>query len=127
MKEIINTRHAPAAVGPYSQAIRFGGLLFVSGQIPIDPETGVLVEGDITVQTDRVLKNIEAVLKAADMSVANVLQCTCFLVDMDDFSKFNEVYARHLGESAPARETVQVGRLPKGARVEISAICGKQA
>ncbi|MGO9308654.1 MAG: RidA family protein [Spirochaetia bacterium] len=125
MKEIIRTRDAPAAIGPYSQAIRFGGLLFVSGQIPLDPGTGAVVDGDIVVQTERVLKNLEAVLKAADMSFSNVLQCSCFLVDMNDFARFNEVYGRYLGESAPARETMQVGKLPKGVRVEISAICGK--
>ncbi len=126
MRETISTEHAPAAIGPYSQAIRFGGFLFVSGQIPIDPQTGVLVDGDIVLQTERVLKNLEAVLKAADMSFSNVLQCSCFLIDMDDFARFNEVYGKYLGASAPARETVQVGKLPKGARVEISAICGKQ-
>ncbi len=125
MKEIIRTRDAPAAIGPYSQAIRFGGLLFVSGQIPLDSGTGAVVDGDIVVQTERVLKNLEAVLKAADMSFSNVLQCSCFLVDMNDFARFNEVYGRYLGESAPARETMQVGKLPKGVRVEISAICGK--
>ena len=98
-------------------------MLFVSGQIPIDSGTGTVVDGDIVVQTERVLKNLEAVLKAADMSFSNVLQCSCFLVDMNDFARFNEVYGQYLGESAPARETVQVGKLPKGVRVEISAIC----
>lgn len=124
MKEIVSTKTAPAAIGPYSQAIRYGGLLFLSGQIPIDPSTGNLVEGDIVVQTERVLKNLEAVLGAAGMTFANVLRCSCFLADMDDFARFNEIYGKYLGESVPSRETMQVGRLPKGAKVEISAICG---
>ncbi len=124
MKEKISTTAAPAAVGPYSQAIRRGDLLFVSGQIPIDPATAKLVEGDIVAQTEQVLKNLGAVLKAAGMGFDNVLKTTCFLGNMDDFAKFNETYARYLGESAPARETVQVVKLPKDAKVEISAICG---
>src|SRR5208337_2788603 len=127
MKETISTKNAPAAIGPYSQAIRHGGFLFISGQIPIDPGTGAVVEGDIVVQTERVLKNLEAVLTASAMNFSNVLQCSCFLVDMDDFARFNEVYGKYLGESAPARETMQVGKLPKGVRVEISAICGKRS
>jgi 2-iminobutanoate/2-iminopropanoate deaminase len=127
MKETIRTKHAPAAIGPYSQAVRFGELLFVSGQIPIDPETGALVPNDIVLQTERVLKNIEAVLKASGMSFSDVLKCSCFLIDLEDFARFNEIYGKYLGESAPARETVQVSKLPKGARVEISAICGKQS
>ncbi|MGO8693971.1 MAG: RidA family protein [Rectinemataceae bacterium] len=125
MKEVISTKSAPDAIGPYSQAIRYGDLLFISGQIPLDPGTGVIVEGDIAVQTERVLKNIEAVLRASGMSFSNVLSCSCFLADMDDFSGFNQVYGKYLGESVPARETTQVAKLPKGARVEISAICGK--
>ena len=124
MKEKISTTAAPAAIGPYSQAIRHGDLLFVSGQIPIDPTTGNLVDGDIVVQTEQVMKNLGAVLKAAGMGYANVLRTTCFLGNMDDFAKFNETYAKYLGESAPSRETVQVVRLPKGAMVEVSAICG---
>ncbi len=124
MKKAISTTAAPAAIGPYSQAIRHGDYLFVSGQIPIDPATGAVVEGDIVAQTERVMKNLEAVIVAAGMSFANVLRCSCFLSDMDDFGRFNEVYGTYLGQSAPSRETMQVAKLPKGVRVEISAICG---
>jgi 2-iminobutanoate/2-iminopropanoate deaminase len=124
MKQIVSTKAAPAAIGPYSQAIRFGDLLFVSGQIPIDPATGALVEGDIVVQTERVLKNLEAILREAGMSFGNMLRCSCFLSDMDDFARFNEIYGKYLAESAPSRETMQVAKLPRGAKVEISAICG---
>lgn len=124
MKQIISTKAAPAAIGPYSQAIRFGDLLFVSGQIPIDPATGALVEGDIVVQTERVLKNLEAILREAGMGFGNMLRCSCFLSDMDDFARFNEIYGKYLAASAPSRETMQVAKLPKGAKVEISAICG---
>ena len=124
MKGIISTKAAPAAIGPYSQAIRYGELLFVSGQIPIDPVTGALIEGDIVAQTERVLKNLEAILREAGMSFTNVLRCSCFLTDMDDFARFNEIYGKYLAVSAPTRETMQVAKLPKGAKVEISAICG---
>jgi len=124
MKSRISTADAPAAIGPYSQAIRHGDLLFVSGQIPINPSTGKLVEGDITVQTEQVLENLSAVIKAAGMDLDSILRCTCFLSDMGDFAKFNEVYGKYLGQSAPSRETVQVARLPKDSKVEISAICG---
>lgn len=124
MKTKISTAEAPAAIGPYSQAIRHGDLLFISGQLPIDPSTSNLVEGDITVQTEQVLKNLSAVLKSAGMDLDNILRCTCFLSDLGDFAKFNEVYGKYLGRSAPSRETVQVARLPKDCKVEISAICG---
>jgi 2-iminobutanoate/2-iminopropanoate deaminase len=124
MKKIIATDHAPAAIGPYSQATQYGNLLFVSGQIPIDPKTGDLVEGDIEVQAKQVLENLQAIIKAAGMSLQNVVKCSCFLKDMEDFVKFNTVYNSYFAESLPARETVEVGRLPKDARVEISAICG---
>jgi len=124
MKKIIATDHAPSAIGPYSQAIQYGDLLFVSGQIPINPKTADLVEGDIEVQTKQVLENLQAIIKAAGMTLQNVVKCSCFLKDMEDFVKFNAVYNSYFAESLPARETVEVGRLPKDARVEISAICG---
>ena len=126
MKKIIATDHAPAAIGPYSQATQYGNLLFVSGQIPIDPKTGDLVEGDIEVQATQVLENLQAIIKAAGMTLQNVVKCSCFLKDMEDFVKFNAVYNSYFAESLPARETVEVGRLPKDARVEISAICGAE-
>ena len=124
MKKIIATDQAPAAIGPYSQATQYGNLLFVSGQIPIDPKTGDLVDGDIEVQAKQVLENLQAIITEAGMTLQNVLKCSCFLKDMEDFAKFNAVYNNYLAESLPARETVEVGRLPKDVRVEISAICG---
>ena len=125
MKKKITTKNAPQAIGPYSQAIQYGDFLFVSGQIAIDPKTGALVEGDIEAQTERVLKNIEAIIEAAGMTVQNAVKCTCFLKDMNDFVRFNSVYENYFGESLPARETVEVSRLPKDVLVEVSAICGK--
>ena len=125
MKKIIVTKDAPQAIGPYSQAVRYGDFLFVSGQIAIVPKTGNLVEGDIEAQTEQVLKNVAAIITAAGMSLQNVVKCTCFLKDMNDFAKFNAVYENYFGESLPARETVEVARLPKDVRVEVSAICGK--
>ena len=125
MRKIIATKNAPQAIGPYSQAIQYGDFLFVSGQIAIDPKTGALVEGDIEAQTERVLKNIEAIIEAAGMTVRNAVKCTCFLKDMNDFVRFNSVYENYFGESLPARETVEVSRLPKDVLVEVSAICGK--
>ena len=124
MKTIISTDRAPAAIGPYSQAIRYGNYLFVSGQIALNPETGELVEGDIEVQTKQVLENVQAIIKEAGMTLQDVLKCSCFLKDMDDFVKFNAVYNSYFAESLPARETVEVGRLPKDVCVEVSAICG---
>ena len=124
MKKKIATKNAPQAIGPYSQAIQCGDFLFVSGQIAIDPETGDLVEGDIEAQTERVLKNIAAIIEVAGMTVQNTVKCTCFLKDMNDFARFNSVYETYFGESLPARETVEVSRLPKDVLVEISAICG---
>jgi 2-iminobutanoate/2-iminopropanoate deaminase len=125
MKAKIATPNAPQAIGPYSQAIQYGDFLFVSGQIAIDPKTGNLVEGDIGSQAEQVLKNVAAIIAAAGMSLQNVVKCTCFLKDMNDFAKFNAVYENYFGESLPARETVEVARLPKDVRVEVSAICGK--
>ena len=125
MNEKIATPNAPQAIGPYSQAIRSGNFLFVSGQIAIDPQTADIIEGDIEAQTEQVLKNITAIIDAAGMSLQEVVKCTCFLKDMNDFVKFNGVYENYFGEILPARETVEVSGLPKGARVEVSAICCK--
>jgi len=124
MKKIISTNRAPAAIGPYSQAVKFGEFLFVSGQIALDPQSGDFIDGDIEAQTAQVLENLKAIIEAAGMKMANVLKCSCFLSDMNDFVKFNSVYERYFGDSAPARETVEVSRLPRDMRVEVSAICG---
>jgi 2-iminobutanoate/2-iminopropanoate deaminase len=118
----IQTAHAPAAIGPYAQAVRAGNLLFVSGQIPLDPATGQMVTGDITVQTERVLKNLAAILEAGGSDLARVLKTTVYLRDLEDFGKMNAVYAKFLGEDPPARATVQVARLPRDAAVEIDLI-----
>jgi 2-iminobutanoate/2-iminopropanoate deaminase len=125
MREIISTDRAPAAIGPYSQAIRCGNLLFVSGQISLDPQSGEIVGEDIEVQTGRVLENLKGIIEASDMELKHVLKCTCFLKNMEDFADFNLVYSTYFADVLPARETVEVSRLPKDALVEISAICGK--
>ena len=125
MKKKIFTADAPAAIGPYSQAIRYGDLLFISGQIPIDPQTGNLVEGDIETQTRQVIDNLAAIITAGGMTAENVLKCSCFLKNMDDFGRFNAVYETYFGQSLPAREAVEVARLPKNVLIEISAICGQ--
>ncbi len=121
-KKHIETQEAPRPIGPYSQAVISGGLLFCSGQIALDPDTGQLVDGDVTAQTERVLQNLFAVLREAKMGPENVVKTTVFLADMADFPKMNDVYARFLGREPPARSTVQAAGLPKGARVEIDAI-----
>jgi 2-iminobutanoate/2-iminopropanoate deaminase len=126
MKQTISTDQAPAAIGPYSQAIRYGDLLFVSGQIALNPETGEIVAGDIEAQTKQVMENLQAIIREAGMSLQSVLKCSCFLDDMEDFAKFNAVYNSYFAESLPARETVEVGRLPKDVKVEVSAICGAE-
>ncbi len=118
----ISTPQAPAAIGPYSQAIRSGDLVFLSGQVPIDPATGELVVGDIAVQTERVLDNLAAVLGAAGCTFADVVKTTIYLVDLGDFQAVNQTYAKRFAAAPPARATVQVSALPKGARVEIDAI-----
>lgn len=118
----IKTKHAPAAIGPYSQAIRHGDMLFVSGQIPLDPSTGTMVIGGIESETHRVMKNIEAILEEAGLGFDNVVKTSIFLKSMDDFAQVNEVYASYFSKDFPARETVQVSRLPKDANVEISVI-----
>jgi 2-iminobutanoate/2-iminopropanoate deaminase len=122
MSEAISSSDAPKAIGPYSPAIRAGQLLFVSGQVPIDPATGSLIDGDIAAQTRRVLDNVGALLQAAGRSFADVVRTTVFLADMNDFAAVNEVYGHYFSEPYPARATVQVSRLPKDARVEIDAI-----
>jgi 2-iminobutanoate/2-iminopropanoate deaminase len=118
----ISTNQAPAAIGPYSQAIQSGDLVFLSGQVPIDPATGELVAGDIAVQTERVLDNLAAVLAAAGCTFADVAKTTIYLVDLGDFQVVNQTYAKRFAAAPPARATVQVSALPKGARVEIDAI-----
>jgi 2-iminobutanoate/2-iminopropanoate deaminase len=123
-KDVISTSKAPAAIGPYSQAIRWGQVLFVSGQIPIDPATGQIVAGDIETQTERVLKNLAAILEAAGSSLSQVLKTTVYLKDLEEFARMNEVYARFFGEQPPARATVQVARLFRDVRVQIEAIAG---
>ena len=120
--QIIPTPGAPAAVGPYSTAVRAGSLLFCSGQIPLDPSSGVLVAGGVAEQTAQVLANVRAVLAGAGLELASVVKTTVFLVSMDDFPAMNEVYAAAFGEHRPARSTVAVAALPKGARVEIETI-----
>ena len=122
MKEIISTETAPGAIGPYSQAIKSGGLVFCSGQIPIDPATGNFVSENVSEQTEQVLKNLDAVLAAAGTSLAGVVKTTVFLADMNDFAEMNEVYGRFFNENKPARATVQAARLPRDARVEIDCI-----
>lgn len=125
-KQIINTSGAPAPIGPYNQAIRAGDFLFVSGQIPIDPATGELVESGIQDETERVMQNLAAILKEAGMDFSNVVKSSIFLTDMKQFALVNEVYAKYFIENAPARETVQVAALPKFVNVEISVIAAKQ-
>ena len=122
MKQSISTPAAPRAIGPYSQAVRAGQLLFASGQIPTDPATGAIVDGDVAAQTRRVFDNLAAVLKAANLSFTDVVRTTVFLADMNDFTAMNEVYGTYFSEPYPARATVQVARLPKDARVEIDLI-----
>ena len=127
MKHAISSPDAPKAIGPYSQAVRAGQLLFVSGQVPLDPATGQLVDGDIAAQTRRVFDNLGAVLKAGGRSFGDVVRTTVFLADMNDFAAVNEVYGTYFSEPYPARATVQVARLPKDARVEIDLIASYEA
>ena len=121
-KQAISSPNAPKAIGPYSQAVWAGGLLFLSGQVPIDPSSGNIIDGDIAAQTRRVFDNLGAVLAAGGRSFTDVLRTTVFLADMNDFSAMNAVYAQYFSEPYPARATVQVARLPKDARVEIDMI-----
>lgn len=122
MREVIATEHAPKAIGPYSQAIRANGLIFVSGQTPIDPANQQFISGTVGEQTERVLRNIEAILKQAGSSMAKIVRCGVFLKDMNDFAAMNEVYGRFFPYDPPARSTIQAARLPKDCQVEIDAI-----
>ena len=122
MREVIATNDAPKAIGPYSQAIKANGFVFVSGQIPLDPATQQLVEGNVAVQTERVLQNLSGILKAAGSSLEQVVKCGVFLKSMSDFAAMNEVYGRYFTQSPPARATVEVARLPKEVLVEIDII-----
>jgi 2-iminobutanoate/2-iminopropanoate deaminase len=122
MKEVIATDLGPKAIGPYSQAVRANGFVFVSGQIALDPSTQKLVSGEIMMQTERVLENLKAILGAAGSSLEKVVRTTVFLVDMNEFAAMNEVYARYFREQFPARSTVQAARLPRDVRVEIDVI-----
>lgn len=122
MRDAVSTPSAPAAIGPYSQAVRAGSLLFVSGQIPIDPATGTLIDGDVAAQTHRVCQNLRAILEAAGASLDHVVRTTVYLADMNDFGAMNAVYGTYFSSPAPARATIQAARLPKDARVEIDVI-----
>jgi 2-iminobutanoate/2-iminopropanoate deaminase len=125
MKEVVFTERAPKPIGPYSQAIKLGNLLFVSGQIPIDPATNEVVKGGIKEQTERVLENVKAILEAANMTLNDVIMAFVYLSDMADFPQFNEVYSRYFKERPPARVTVAVKSLPRDVKVEIAVIAGK--
>jgi 2-iminobutanoate/2-iminopropanoate deaminase len=122
MKKIISTAEAPAAIGPYSQAVRVGSLIFCAGQVPLDPKSGNIVSGDIAEQTRRVLDNVTAILKSEQLTLSHVVKTTVFLADFGDFQKMNEVYATYFKDQPPARSTVGVSTLPKNARVEIEVI-----
>jgi len=122
VKTIVQTDKAPAAIGPYSQAVKAGGFVFLSGQVALDPASGQVVEGDVRAQTERVMKNLQAVLAAAGSSLAAVVKTTVFLADMNDFAAMNEVYGRFFSSDPPARATVQAARLPKDVQVEIDLI-----
>ena len=121
-KQVVNTDQAPAAIGPYSQALKIGEMVFVSGQIPIDPATGDIVQGDIKAQTRQVLTNLNAVLKAAGSSLEEAVKTTVYITNMDEFAQVNEVYSEFFKDQPPARACVEVSRLPKGVAVEIDAI-----
>ncbi len=122
MKEIINSPKAPAPIGPYSQAVKAGNTLYISGQIPIDQETNLLLEGSIEEETEQVMKNLGYILNEAGLAFKDVVKCSIFVSSMDDFARINSVYGRFFDENPPARETVEVSGLPKGVNVEISCI-----
>lgn len=124
MKEIINSDQAPAPIGPYSQAIKFGNTLYVSGQIPIDQSSGNMIDNSIEAETEQVMKNLGFILEEAGLTFSNVLKCSIFVSDMGNFSRINEIYGRYFTDNPPARETVEVSGLPKGVNVEISCIAG---
>lgn len=125
MKKVISTSNAPAAIGPYSQAIETDGYVFTSGQIPINPATGEVEGKTIEEQTEQVMKNIGALLEASGLTFANVVKTTCFLADLNDFTAFNAVYAKYFPNEAPARSCFAVAGLPKGAKLEVETICAK--
>ena len=125
MKKVISTDQAPKAIGPYSQAIESNGLLFISGQIPIDPSTGAIVDGDIKIQTRRVLQNITAILEAAGYQLDDVIKCTVLMADMNDFAAMNEIYGEFFTNNKPARAAFGVVQLPMKAKVEIECIASK--
>ena len=122
MRQVISTPSAPKAIGPYSQAIRAAGLLFLSGQVPLDPATGQMIEGDIAKQTERVLENLKALLEAAGSSLERAVKTTVYLKDMNDFPAMNEVYKRYFQDDPPARSTIEAARLPRDARIEMDLI-----
>jgi 2-iminobutanoate/2-iminopropanoate deaminase len=122
MREIVSTKDAPQAIGPYSQGIRANGFVFVSGQIPVDPATQQVIAGDVAAQTDRVLRNISEILEAADSGLGKVVRSTVFLKSMNDFAAMNEIYGKYFSSAPPARSTVEVARLPKDVSVEIDVI-----
>ena len=128
MKKIVSTTEAPAAVGPYSQAVRVGPMLFTAGQIPLDPQSGNIVSQDVAEQTRRVLDNLTAVLRAEGMTFDNIVKTTVFMTNLGDFQTMNEIYASYFKDQPPARSTVQVAALPKGAQVEIEvvAVAGRE-
>ena len=126
MHTAINSKQAPSAIGPYSQAIRSGNTLYCSGQIALDPETGEMVQSSLEAETEQVLSNLGAVLRESNLSYSDVVRCTVYLVDMKDYAVVNEIYARYFSESPPARVTVAVKELPRNGRVEISCIAVKE-
>lgn len=125
MKKIISTRNAPAAIGPYSQAVEAGGLLFISGQLPVDPATGDLAPAEIKAQTGAVIKNLDAILKSEGLSLENIVKTTVFMADLGQFAQMNEVYGGFFPKNPPARATIEVKALPKAALVEIEAIAAR--
>lgn len=127
MKHIIETKNAPAPIGPYNQAVMAGDMLYMSGQIAIDPKTGEMVQESIEAETHQVMKNIKAILHAEEMDMINIVKCSIFIMDMGQFAAINAVYGSYFEKGAPARETVQVAALPKGAQVEISCIAVKSS
>jgi 2-iminobutanoate/2-iminopropanoate deaminase len=124
-RKIISTPNAPKAIGPYAQAVQYGNLMFVSGMIPLDPETGELLTGTFEAEVVRVIENIKAIVEAGGMSLKNVLKSTVFLKDLAQFGTFNEIYRRYFGDILPARETIQAAKLPRDVSVEMSVICGR--
>ena len=124
-KKIIRTDNAPAPIGPYNQAVQFGNMLFISGQIALDPKTGQLLKGDIKDETRLVMENLKAILQEAGMDFTHIIKSSIFLMDMGQFAQVNEIYGSYFNDAAPARETIQVAGLPRGVNVEISVIAGK--